>query len=257
MGQLLMVLWVANRKVHGAHKLWKAARRAGHDIGRTSGPAETRAGHRGRVSSPHPLVVAWFASMGAAQADGLPAEARLVGRVILRKAGVDIGGAGMSAEATDRPLTVLFTDVVGSTHLHVSAGDVLALEILDVHERMMNEGIARFGGRRIKSLGDGIMVAFDSPSRGVACALDVQRNLDEHNRLKPASTVRVRMGLNVGTVVERDGDLYGTTVIAAARVVSKARAGQVLVTSSIRGRPCAAGRCDVCEPGPVLAQGFS
>jgi len=128
--------------------------------------------------------------------------------------------------------TVLITDMEGSTAYTEGQGDESAMGLLRTHERLVRGVVARIGGREIKSMGDGFMIAFDRPGAGIACALDIMRTLDEHNRTSP-DPINVRMGINVGPVIEEGGDLYGTTVNAAARIVAKARSGQVLVSQAV------------------------
>lgn len=138
----------------------------------------------------------------------------------------------MSAE----PITVLITDMEGSTEFTEGRGDEKAMDLLRVHEKLVRDVVAQHGGREIKSMGDGFMVTFATPTAGIACALDIVNVLRDHNERNPDEPIRVRMGLNAGVVIEEGGDIYGTTVNAAARIAAKARSGQVLVSESVKVR---------------------
>ncbi len=131
-------------------------------------------------------------------------------------------------------MTVLITDMEGSTEFTEGLGDAVAMELIRVHEQLVRDVVGRHGGREIKSMGDGFMVAFTTPAEGVSCALDIHEVLRTYNDEHPNEQIRVRMGLNTGVVIEESGDLYGTTVNAAARIAAKARSGQVLVSETVK-----------------------
>jgi class 3 adenylate cyclase/tetratricopeptide (TPR) repeat protein len=131
-------------------------------------------------------------------------------------------------------VTILFTDVEGSTALHTARGDEVAREILGAHEKLVRHFVAEHGGHEIKSLGDGFMVAFASARRAVSCAVSIQRAFDDGARGDSRSETRLRIGLNSGEVMEQDGDLLGAAVNAAARIAAKAAGGQILVASVVK-----------------------
>jgi len=130
-------------------------------------------------------------------------------------------------------VTILFTDVEGSTALHTARGDEVARKILGAHEQLVRRLVAEHGGHEIKSLGDGFMVAFASARRAVSCAVSIQRAFDEETRASRSET-RLRIGLNSGEVIEQNGDLLGAAVNAAARIAAKAAGGQILVASVVK-----------------------
>lgn len=127
------------------------------------------------------------------------------------------------------PVTILFTDVEGSTDLRTSRGDTAAHEILRAHEDVVRACVTEHGGREVKALGDGFMVAFGSARRALACAVAVQQAIEKRNWDAPDAGVRVRIGVNTGEVVEEGGDLYDQAVNAAARIAARAKAGEILV----------------------------
>ncbi len=130
--------------------------------------------------------------------------------------------------------TVLITDMEGSTAFTADQGDETALELVRAHEGLVRSVLAEHGGREIKSMGDGFMLMFPSPATGVECALDLLEALTAHNDKHPDRPLHVRMGMNSGPLIEASGDIYGTTVNAASRIVAKARSGQVLVSEGVR-----------------------
>jgi class 3 adenylate cyclase len=128
---------------------------------------------------------------------------------------------------TERVLaTILFTDVVHSTKRAASSGDRRWRELLDNHDRMAERQVHRFGGRQIKTTGDGILATFDGPARAIQCGLALcegarQLGLD------------VRVGVHTGEVERRGDDVAGIGVHIAARVQARAQPGEVLVSRTV------------------------
>jgi class 3 adenylate cyclase len=131
-------------------------------------------------------------------------------------------------------VTVLFTDVVGSTSLRTGRGDAAAQEIIHVHNELVRHQIEQHSGQEVKTIGDSFMVAFASARKAVECAVAVQRALEEHNRRHPDQQVQVGIGLNTGEAIREEGDLFGSAVDAAARIMAKAEGGQILVSETVR-----------------------
>jgi DNA-binding SARP family transcriptional activator/class 3 adenylate cyclase/predicted ATPase len=137
--------------------------------------------------------------------------------------------------ATSRDIrTILFTDVEGSTTLRTERGDDVAAEVLRAHETIVRDQVARHGGREVKALGDGFMLAFASVRAALACAVGIQRGLARHNRDHPGQELRVRVGVNAGEVTEEGGDLFGEAVNAAARIAATAAGGEVIVSRVVK-----------------------
>ncbi len=108
------------------------------------------------------------------------------------------------------------------------------MRLIRAHEGLMREKIATHQGTEIKSMGDGFMVTFPDPATAIRCALDMFEALDAYNTAHPGEPIRLRMGINHGTVISESGDIYGTTVNAASRIAAKAHAGQLLVSEEAR-----------------------
>ncbi|HEV2966926.1 MAG TPA: ATPase, T2SS/T4P/T4SS family, partial [Candidatus Dormibacteraeota bacterium] len=135
---------------------------------------------------------------------------------------------------TEGTVTIMFTDVEGSTRLLSTRGFTESHEIMRAYETIIDEKVAEHAGRRIKGLGDGFMISFGSVRHGVECALDIQRSIAVYSKQNPERKVKVRIGLNTGEVVEEAGDIFGAAVNVAARVAGKARGGEILVSDVVR-----------------------
>jgi class 3 adenylate cyclase/tetratricopeptide (TPR) repeat protein len=131
-------------------------------------------------------------------------------------------------------LTIMMTDVVGSTELRRARGDQDADDILALQAAIVQHQVAAFGGRVRKSLGDGFLISFPSDVAAVRAATAIQRALDEHNTADPQGAVEVRIGIHSGQVTDRDGDLLGQAVHATARVMTEAVGGEILITDDVR-----------------------
>ena len=133
-----------------------------------------------------------------------------------------------SAPEVNRVLaTVLFTDIVGSTQQAVSRGDSRWLELLDQHNILVRREFKRFGGREVKTVGDGFVATFDGPARAVLCAQAIAAGV---RRLG----LETRAGVHTGEVELRDGDIGGVAVHIAARVSALAGPGEVLVSRTVK-----------------------
>ncbi len=130
-------------------------------------------------------------------------------------------------------VTLLFTDLEGSTASANSLGEEAAQEMRQRHFAIVRGQLERNRGQEVKTMGDGFMVAFTSTRRAVQCAIEIQRAV-EKERSANAGTPRVRIGLNAGEVVQEEEDLFGLMVNAAARIQAKAVGGQVLVSESVK-----------------------
>src|SRR5215211_5990836 len=128
----------------------------------------------------------------------------------------------------------MHVDVGGSTTLTTRAGDEAARTVLTETKRIVRERVEAHGGREIDAVGDAMMMTFASTRAAIAGATAVQEELAARERERPDETLRVRIGLNVGEVLERDGTPFGAAVNAGARVMAKARGGEILVSDMVR-----------------------
>jgi class 3 adenylate cyclase/alpha-beta hydrolase superfamily lysophospholipase len=129
--------------------------------------------------------------------------------------------------------TILFTDLVGHTAMMQRLGDIRGREVLREHERITRGVLHQHMGDEIKTMGDGFMASFASVTTAMECAVALQRAFAERN--SPGDEpLNVRVGLNAGEPIEEDGDLFGTTVILAARIAAKADGGEILIPEPVR-----------------------
>ena len=133
----------------------------------------------------------------------------------------------MSA-APSGTVTLLFTDVEGSTRLWDAERDAMAAA-LRRHDEIMREAIDQAGGYVFKTVGDSFCAAFSAARAGLDAALAAQRNLATQS-WPTSRPIVVRMGLHAGVCEERDGDYFGPAVNRVARLLAVARGGQVLVS---------------------------
>ncbi|UCD58268.1 MAG: DUF2791 family P-loop domain-containing protein, partial [Candidatus Hydrogenedentota bacterium] len=131
-------------------------------------------------------------------------------------------------------VTVLFIDVVGPKQLRTGRADAPAQRIPEAHVELVRQQVGQHGGQQVMPMGDSFMVAFDSARGAVDCAVAVQRALAEHNRKNPEGQVQVRIAMNTGEAVRKEYDLFGAAVDAAARILSRAAGGQILVSDATR-----------------------
>jgi len=125
------------------------------------------------------------------------------------------------------------TDLVGSTWLANSVGPVRADELRDEHFAVLREAIGTSGGREFKDTGDGLMVAFNSASAAVACAVSMQQLIERRYR-RSEQRLQVRIGVSAGESTVKDGNYFGLPSIEAARLCAQAEAAGILVSPAVR-----------------------
>ena len=126
-------------------------------------------------------------------------------------------------------VTFLFTDLVGSTRLWQQFPDGMQTTLAR-HDALLREVVEIHNGQIVKTTGDGLHAVFTSANDGVEAALDGQRAILSESWPDEIGPLHVRMGLHTGVSQERDGDYYGPETNRAARVMSIAHGGQVLVS---------------------------
>jgi class 3 adenylate cyclase len=136
-------------------------------------------------------------------------------------------GARRSVEPTRVLATVLFTDIVGSTQRAAELGDRRWRELLNVHDELARRLVEQWGGRLVKTTGDGVLATFDGPGRGIGCAATLR------DELRGIGT-QIRAGLHTGEVELRGDDVGGIAVHIAARVMAAAGAGEIVVSRTVR-----------------------
>jgi class 3 adenylate cyclase len=143
------------------------------------------------------------------------------------------GRPAATAKSASPFRTVLFTDLVGHTEMMQRLGDAKGRDVLREHERITREMLKLHGGVELKTDGDSFMVSFASVTAALDCAVALQRAFAQHNEASPEA-ISVRMGLNAGEPIEEEGDLFGSSVILAARIAAQAGAGEILIPEPVR-----------------------
>ena len=137
-------------------------------------------------------------------------------------------------QAESRIMTIMFTDMVGSTDLTQAHGDIAGQDMVRRHNAIVRAALAKFSGKEIKHTGDGIMASFASAANGVEAAQTIQRAIDLHNKKDKTFPIHLRIGINAGEPIQEGDDLFGSTVQLAARVCAKATTDQILCTNVVR-----------------------
>ena len=130
-------------------------------------------------------------------------------------------------------MTILFTDLVGSTELLSRLGESAFDEVRRGHFSALRKAINHHGGEEIKTLGDGVLAVFGSAAEAVKCAVAMQQAVGGQLPSR-ATPLAIRIGLAVGDVTFEEDDVFGAPVVEAARLVSAAGDGQILATAVVR-----------------------
>jgi class 3 adenylate cyclase len=163
---------------------------------------------------------------------------------------------GLTRHSDERgTVTILFTDIEGSTALAQRLGDKAYHALLAEHNRILREQVARHGGHEVKSMGDGFMVAFASAARALSCAVAIQKAFAQHSKTAEEA-IRVRIGLNTGESIEEAGDYFGTAVTLAARIAARAQGGQILVSEVVRTVGGSLAGVEFCDAGRKQLKGI-
>jgi pimeloyl-ACP methyl ester carboxylesterase len=124
-------------------------------------------------------------------------------------------------------LTVVVTDIVGSTQTAAQLGDQKWKDVLQLHDTAVRRELTSFGGQEINTTGDGFVMAFTGPTRAIQCTLAIKQGLDRLG-------LRIRAGLHTGECERRGDDLRGLAVHVASRVSSIAASNDILVSNTVK-----------------------
>ncbi|MCB0828750.1 MAG: AAA family ATPase [Solirubrobacterales bacterium] len=154
-------------------------------------------------------------------------------------------------------LTILFTDAVASTEALARLGDEEFGRVQEAHLELLRGPINSNDGREVKSLGDGLMVAFTGAADALACAVAMQQAVEAAAR-GGEQGLPLRVGVSAGDVtLADDGDVSGTAVVEASRLCAAAGGGQVLATETVRVLAGSRGGHAFSPLGPVALKGLS
>jgi class 3 adenylate cyclase/tetratricopeptide (TPR) repeat protein len=130
-------------------------------------------------------------------------------------------------------VTLVFTDLVGSTALASSLDPDVADAVRQAHFASLRTAVAANDGREVKNLGDGLMCVFATPSQALAGAVAMQQAVARDNR-RTERALAIRVGVATGEVTEEDGDYFGDAVVEAARLCAAASPDEILATDVVR-----------------------
>jgi eukaryotic-like serine/threonine-protein kinase len=162
-----------------------------------------------------------------------------------------------SAAAPDGTVTILFSDIEGSTEMTERLGDRRWLELLREHNATVRSEVRTHGGFEVKAQGDGFMVAFSSARRALDCAIAIQRAFGARAEEEAEEAIRVRIGMHTGEAIRERDDFFGRNVILAARIAAQADGGEVLVSSLLKELTESSGDIAFGEAREVTLKGLS
>jgi class 3 adenylate cyclase len=147
--------------------------------------------------------------------------------------------------------TFMFTDIERSTNLVEAMGDEAWQSVIRWHDEALRSLFISHRGEEVAATGDGFFVAFESPDEAVACAVAIQRTLDEHRR-KQGFAPKVRIGLHAAGATQVGDNFTGKGVHEASRISGLAEGGEILASSET----AVGGRFPVSEPRTVTIRGI-
>ncbi len=132
-----------------------------------------------------------------------------------------------------RTVTIIFTDLVGSTELMAQRGHIESDELRTRHFAALRRALAVHRGREVKNLGDGLMAVFDSAADALACSITMQR-LVTADSWQRERRIRMRVAISAGEVTAEGGDFFGPPVVEASRLCAATEPGQILASDVVR-----------------------
>jgi class 3 adenylate cyclase len=152
--------------------------------------------------------------------------------------------------APEGTVTLLVTDIEGSTSMTEELGDIRWMRVLNKHNEQVRQCVHDHGGIELKQQGDGFLLAFPSARKALLCAVQLQKSFHDDE-------LPVRMGLHTGEVIRDGDDLYGRNVILASRITDQARGGEILVSSLTKELTDSSGDLDFSDNREVELKGLN
>jgi class 3 adenylate cyclase/CHAT domain-containing protein len=140
----------------------------------------------------------------------------------------------MLMEKFSRTVTIMFTDIKGSTSYYETRGDLAGRTMIHQHNSIVMPIIEKHKGTLLKTIGDATMSIYELPADGLRAATEIQTSLLAYNKERPVGEqIKVRCGLNCGIGLVEDNDVYGDVVNVTARIESLASAGDIYISEQI------------------------
>jgi class 3 adenylate cyclase len=137
-------------------------------------------------------------------------------------------------ERYQRMVTVMFTDIAGSTRYFDEHGDLAGMAMLQEVNDTLQPRVGEHKGIIVKTIGDAIMAYFENPIEGVRCGIDMQRAIEKaNNKRSEAQQIRVRVALNLGVGLLKDNDVFGDVVNVCSRIEHETQAEKIGVSPSV------------------------
>jgi class 3 adenylate cyclase len=138
-----------------------------------------------------------------------------------------------------KSLTIMFTDLRGSTEMYDRAGDILAYQLVQEHFKILIETVRKYSGTVVKTMGDAIMATFSNPEDGFLTSLEMMTKIESMNIRwrEKGYEIGLKVGIHEGSALavvnDERLDYFGHTVNVAARVQGLAKAGEVWITDRV------------------------
>jgi class 3 adenylate cyclase/pSer/pThr/pTyr-binding forkhead associated (FHA) protein len=168
------------------------------------------------------------------------------------------GNAELLAELEKfrRTITVMFTDIKGSTAYFEKYGDIAGLMMVHQCNDALQHIVERHGGRVVKTIGDAIMATFEDPAASVQASIEMQQQLIAFNAPKPEQDhVFIRIGLNHGSGIVKSNDVFGDVVNVASRVESVALPEQIVISDTLNQKVSQLGKFKLSHLGRFALKG--
>ena len=157
--------------------------------------------------------------------------------------------------ATDGTITLVFTDIEGSTALNGSFGDQAWIEVLRAHNDVVERLTREHAGTVVQRVGDGYMLVFPAARRAIRAALAIEARI-RATFDDPGSPIRVRIGIHTGEVIRQANEFFGQAVNYAARGAAAAAGGEILASSLVRELVATDRSFSFGEPREVTMKGI-
>jgi adenylate cyclase len=158
----------------------------------------------------------------------------------------------------DIELTILFADVVGSTHIYEVMGDARARDMILMCVDIMRSATELHEGTVIKTIGDEIMATFPTADEALNAASQMQHEIRTHAELRiDGQPINIRIGCHYGPVVLENRDIFGAAVHTANRMTSQAKAGQIMISGAMAQRLAPEWRSSVRQIDVTMLKGKS